>query len=64
VAYYQPLTRGELGEIFGREVSRDLIASLRAQNLIVAGSRSPHRRALRLCHYEGIFRRSSGRELA
>ena len=41
VAYYQPVTRGELGEIFGREVSRDLIASLRAQNLIAAGPRSP-----------------------
>jgi segregation and condensation protein B len=41
VAYYQPITRGELGEMFGREVSRDLIASLRAQNLIAAGPRSP-----------------------
>jgi segregation and condensation protein B len=41
VAYYQPVTRGELGEMFGREVSRDLIASLRAQNLIAAGPRSP-----------------------
>lgn len=41
VAYYQPVTRGELGEIFAREVSRDLIASLRGQNLIAAGPRSP-----------------------
>jgi len=41
VGYFQPVTRGELGEIFGREVSRDLIASLRAQNLIAAGPRSP-----------------------
>jgi segregation and condensation protein B len=41
VAYYQPITRGELGEMFGREVSRDLIASLRSQNLIAAGPRSP-----------------------
>lgn len=41
ISYYQPVTRGELGEMFGREVSRDLIASLRAQNLIAAGPRSP-----------------------
>jgi segregation and condensation protein B len=41
VGYFQPVTRGELGEIFGREVSRDLIASLRAQGLIAAGPRSP-----------------------
>ena len=41
VAYFQPATRGELGELFGREVSRDLIASLRAQGLIAAGPRSP-----------------------
>jgi len=41
IAYYQPVTRGELSGIFGREVSRDLIAALRAQNLIVAGPRSP-----------------------
>jgi segregation and condensation protein B len=41
VAYFQPVTRGEISEMFGREVSRDLIASLRAQNLIAAGPRSP-----------------------
>jgi segregation and condensation protein B len=41
VAHFQPVTRGELGEIFGREVSRDLIAALRAQGLIAAGPRSP-----------------------
>jgi segregation and condensation protein B len=41
VAYRQPVTRGELGEIFGREVSRDLIAALRSQGLIAAGPRSP-----------------------
>jgi segregation and condensation protein B len=41
IAYFQPVTRGELGEMFGREVSRDLIASLRAQNLVAAGPRSP-----------------------
>jgi segregation and condensation protein B len=41
VAYFQPVTRGELGEIFGREVSRDLIANLRGAGLIAAGPRSP-----------------------
>jgi chromosome segregation and condensation protein ScpB len=41
VAYFQPVTRGDLGEIFGREVSRDMIAALRAEGLIAAGPRSP-----------------------
>ncbi len=41
VAYFQPLTRADLGEIFAREVSRDLIAALRADGLISAGPRSP-----------------------
>ena len=31
VAYFQPVTRGELTETFGREISRDLIAALRAR---------------------------------
>ena len=26
VAYFQPVTRGELSDTFGREISRDLIA--------------------------------------
>ena len=29
VAYFQPATRGELAETFGREISRDLFAALR-----------------------------------
>jgi chromosome segregation and condensation protein ScpB len=41
VAYFQPLTRADLGDIFGREVSRDVIAALRADGLISAGPRSP-----------------------
>ena len=41
VAYFQPVTRGELSETFGREISRDLIAALRAEGLIAAGPRSP-----------------------
>ena len=41
VAYFQPVTRGELSEMFGREISRDLIAALREEGLIAAGPRSP-----------------------
>ena len=41
VAYFQPVTRGELGEFFGMEVSRDTIAALRQADLIAAGPRSP-----------------------
>jgi len=41
IAYYQPITRGELSEFFGREISRDTIAHLRALGYIGAGPRSP-----------------------
>ena len=41
IAMFQPTTRGELSEMFGREISRDLIASLREDGLIAAGLRSP-----------------------
>jgi segregation and condensation protein B len=41
IAYFQPVTRGRLSEMFGREVSRDLIGSLRSQGLIAGGPRSP-----------------------
>jgi segregation and condensation protein B len=41
VAYFQPVTRGELGQFFGMEVSRDTIAALRRAGLIAAGPRSP-----------------------
>jgi segregation and condensation protein B len=41
VAYFQPITRGELGQFFGMEVSRDTIAALRREGLIAAGPRSP-----------------------
>ncbi|SEF02702.1 segregation and condensation protein B [Rhizobiales bacterium GAS188] len=41
VGYFQPVTRGELGEFFGREISRDTIASLRQRDLIASGPRSP-----------------------
>jgi segregation and condensation protein B len=41
IGYFQPITRGELSRFFGREISRDAIAILRAQGLIAAGPRSP-----------------------
>jgi len=41
IAYFQPITRGELSQFLGREVSRDAIASLRGEGFIVAGPRSP-----------------------
>lgn len=41
IAYFQPITRSELSSFFAREISRDLIATLRAQDLIAYGPRSP-----------------------
>ena len=41
IAYEQPITRAALSEIFGREISRDLIAALRDKALIAAGPRKP-----------------------
>jgi segregation and condensation protein B len=41
IAYFQPITRGELSEILGREVSRDVIGALRAHGFIGPGPRSP-----------------------
>jgi len=41
IAYYQPITRGELGQFFGREISRDLISHLRSLGFIASGPRSP-----------------------
>lgn len=41
IAYFQPITRGNLSKIFGKEVSRDTIASLRNANFLASGPRSP-----------------------
>ena len=41
IAYHQPLTRDGLKDIFGKDISRDLVARLRAQELITTGPRSP-----------------------
>jgi segregation and condensation protein B len=41
IAYHQPITRSELSEFTGREVSRDVIGQLRGRGFIAAGPRSP-----------------------
>jgi len=41
IAYHQPLTRDGLKDIFGKDISRELIGRLRAQDLIATGPRSP-----------------------
>ena len=41
IAYHQPIDRAGLADIFGKEVSRDLLARLRYKNLIASGPRSP-----------------------
>jgi len=41
VAYHQPLTRDGLKDIFGKDISRDLIGRLRLRDLISTGPRSP-----------------------
>lgn len=40
-AYHQPIDRAGLKDIFGKEVSRDLLARLRDRDLIASGPRSP-----------------------
>lgn len=41
VGYFQPITRGELGKFFGKEISRDVIGHLRRLDLIGSGPRAP-----------------------
>ncbi|MBV1703125.1 MAG: SMC-Scp complex subunit ScpB [Hyphomicrobiales bacterium] len=41
IACFQPITRGDLGKIFGKEISRDQIATLKAAQFIASGPRSP-----------------------
>lgn len=45
IAYHQPITRDGLKDIFGKEISRDLIGRLHARELIGTGPRSPRRGA-------------------
>lgn len=41
IAYHQPVTRGALNDMLGREVSRDVIGHLRRLDMIASGPRSP-----------------------
>ena len=41
IAYLQPVTRGEISKLAGREISRDVIASLKRQGLIDGAIRAP-----------------------
>ena len=41
IAYHQPIDRVGLKDIFGKEVSRDLLARLRFKDLIASGPRAP-----------------------
>ncbi len=41
IAYHQPIDRVGLKDIFGKDVSRDLLARLRLKDLITSGPRAP-----------------------
>ena len=41
IAYFQPITRGDLSSFFGKEISRDLIGNLRSRGFIASGPRAP-----------------------
>ncbi len=45
IAYHQPITRDGLKDVFGKEISRDLVGRLHAQGLIATGPRAPRRGA-------------------
>jgi segregation and condensation protein B len=45
IAYHQPVTRDGLRDIFGYEISRDLIGRLAVRDLIAPGPRAPRRGA-------------------
>ena len=45
IAYHQPITRDALKDVFGKEISRDLIGRLHAYGLIGTGPRAPRRGA-------------------
>ena len=50
IAYLQPVTRGEISRLAGREISRDVIASLKRHGLIDGAIRAPQPGApVRLC---------------
>lgn len=67
IAYYQPITREGLREIFGKEIARDLIGRLHARDLIATGPRDPRRGApytfVTTAHFLTVFGMESLRDL-
>ena len=45
IAYYQPISRDGLKDIFGKDISRELIGRLSERSLIATGPREPRRGA-------------------
>jgi segregation and condensation protein B len=45
IAFHQPISRDGLREIFGKDISRDLIGRLATRDLIATGPREPRRGA-------------------
>ena len=41
IAYHQPVSRAQLAEIFGHEISRDVLNQLRSMDIITNGPKSP-----------------------
>ena len=53
IAYFQPLTRAELCQILGREISRDLLAALRETGLDRRRAAQPARGRARHLRHDG-----------
>lgn len=67
VGYFQPVTRSELSNIFGKEVSRDTIGNLRGAGFVGSGPRSPTSGApytyVTTTHFLSAFNMETLREL-
>jgi segregation and condensation protein B len=67
IAYHQPLTRDGLKDIFGKDISRDLIGRLWVLELITTGPRSPRAGApytyVTTTHFLVVFGMGSLRDL-
>ena len=62
IAYHQSVTRDGLKDIFGKEISRDLIGRLLMRNLIGTGPREPRRGAPYTFVTTGAFPNAFGLE--
>jgi Segregation and condensation complex subunit ScpB len=63
IAYFQPITRGELSQLLGREVSRDAIAALRARKTSsrLARAARPPARPTPMSRRRGSWRNSGSK---